>query len=177
MKLEVTLELSHLNVRREKQGDENGSVAADLKLSGQAPIAKLRGLFSTKASFERLLESLYTKEGELVSSDLTSLKLKTEAHSIRIELSNQDELKQETTVFENAELNKVVISPLAGRVADVSLRLQVKPSDPQIAALAELLMEIVTLNVDSLQMELPVERDEQEEQEQEEENEEAGAEA
>ncbi len=165
MKVDLSLELAHLNVRREREGDQQGSVAADLKLVGEAPISKLRGLFATDAAYNTLLKGLYQENGELICGDLDTMRLKTEAHDVHASLDAPNNLKDSQVVFKNAQLNKITIAPKSGKVAAISMRLQVKPGEHQLEPLSNLLMEVIGLSISSMQMELQTDDEEEEEEE------------
>lgn len=155
MQLHAKLKLSHLNVRREKEGAESGPVAVDIKLTGQLPLEACASLFATKAGYTALLARLYRTDGELVSSDLQTMTLSREG--VGVAASLQSDLGNVSLVFEGAQFNKLRLSPLAGRVVEFSGRLQVKPNDGQLSQLGTLLSAEVTASIAQRQSELVLE--------------------
>lgn len=154
MKINLELTLAHINLRREKEGEEEGPTAADLKLTGDLPIEQLEGLFSTKASFENLLARMFRSDGELVSGDLGSLRLTKEGENLTAEVRSIFEKQGQQ--FEGAALNKITLTPKSGRHAEVTLRLQVKPSSKQLGRLGESLHHVMVVRTEPRQGELPV---------------------
>lgn len=154
--LDAVLNFAHINVRREKAGEDDGNVACDLKLSGELGADALKGLFATKNSFERVTGNMWTKDGELASTDLGEVKLTAELTTCRISLKVPDSTDEE--VFDAGELNKVRIKPLAGRVCEVSMRLQVHPTEEQIAWLSSHLGYDLHAHVAKRQGELNLQR-------------------
>lgn len=142
MKLEAEMTLSHLSLRREIEGEGDGPVAADIKLTANMAPGKVSGLFASKTSFEQLLKSLYRDDGELVTSDLDSMVLAREYTGVEV---NLDTLHGKKPVeFADAKLNKITLEPKAGRVVGVTLRLQVHPTGEQVARLSD--MQKMTVN-------------------------------
>lgn len=132
--LDAVLNFAHINVRREKAGEDDGNVAVDLKLSGELGVDALKGLFGTKTSFERITGNIWTKDGDLASTDLGEIKLTCELSTCQVALKVPDSNDEET--FETGELNKVRIKPLPGRTCEVAMRLQLHPTEDQIAWLS-----------------------------------------
>lgn len=142
LSLDATLALENVNVRLEKNGEEDTTVACDLKLVGSLTLEQMRGLFSTDTAFNALLGNLYNKDGEMVTGDLDTLKLAKEFSKVKVSLVGENDTK---LAFKDAEVNKIIIAPLAGRHGEVSMRLQIKPTHEQHGDIAEMLGSLVRI--------------------------------
>ncbi len=153
MKLKANLIFSHLNVRREKAGEEEGPVAIDIKLTGDVPIAALELLFGTAAGYVQLLENLYRDDNELVTNDLAGMRLNVEAENMEGRiiwgLSESNHLD-----FKKSKLNNISIVPKAGRIAEFTGRLQLNPQNGELAQYGKLLGEAVELDISPMQQAL-----------------------
>lgn len=161
------LNIAHLNVRKEKSGEDKGPVAVDIKLSGEVGIKAISGFFSTKSAFG-VLDGLYLKGGELITNDVASLRLAGEAKDVKASIAVEGAPGQPVS-FMGAKLNKIVLLPRAGRTVDLTARLQVYPTPDQHARLAELLESTVLVDLHSANMDLFSSAGEEEEEEEEEE--------
>lgn len=156
MNIEHELTLAHLNLRREKEGENAGPVAADVKLVGKdVPLAACAGLFSTKTGFEAALGKLYRKDNEMVTVDIESIRLAREGVGIHASLTTV--VGNVTLTFAGAQFNKITITPKPGRVVDIAARLQVRPTHEQAAMLAELLENTLRVKIAQAQGNLPLE--------------------
>ena len=156
MKLEMTLNLAHLNTRREKAGEDDGPVAVDIKRKGEVKPENCKDLFSTDASFDKLLGELWDKNGELTTSDLGSMRLNREAQDCNIVL--ETEISKSALKFETGGLSKVTLKPLAGKLIEIGLRLQVHPKPEQYGTLCEWLGHDLDISVKKKQGELSLPR-------------------
>lgn len=87
MQLIAELNLSHVNLRREKQGEDDGPIACDLKFTGDAKPEELKGLFTTDAQYRRLLAERWDVDNDPTVTDSTSIPLEVKAVGCTIELS------------------------------------------------------------------------------------------
>jgi hypothetical protein len=156
MKLATTLELAHINIRREKEGEDDGPVATDLKFVGSVPVDALEGLFSTPTGFDFALGSLYRDDGELVTHDVASMTLAREGLGVALNIHAG---LNTSIVFEGADVNRIRLSPQPGRVVDVALRVQCRPNNGDLVKLAEFLGATVELNLQASQTELDLSSD------------------
>lgn len=164
VKIKAALMLAHLNIRKEKAGEDEGPVACDVKLSGEIGFKEVKNLFSTKSAFE-VLAGLYQKGGELITHDIATMRLAGEAKNVEASLAVEGGGK---VTFEGAKLNKISLQPKPGHIVELSLRLQVHPSGDQHAKLAELLGSTVILEANATQLDLHLDQEEEEEEEEEE---------
>lgn len=133
--LDVMMNMAHMNLRREKAGEDEGPVAADLKLTAEIGVDALKGLFSTKNAFDTVMGAMWTAKGELATSDVDTITVARELTGCKVTLKAGDHGTAED--FDSGEVNKIRIKPLAGKCCELTIRLQVHPSDEQVAWLAE----------------------------------------
>lgn len=155
MHLEAELKIAHLNVRREKAGEDDGPVAMDVKLSGVLAIDAIAGLFATPAGFAQLT-SLWQPNGELATVEWSGLTMAREGSGLEISFTTlvaESEIK-----FTSAKLNNIRLTPKPGKVVDFVARTQLTPSDGQITELVELLGQSVGVSVVQPQMEMPLDQ-------------------
>ena len=165
VKFSAALLVAHLNVRREKAGEEGGPVAADIKLTGLVKSADLVDLFTSDRS-AAVLEGMYDAEGNIVAGDIETLKLRTGLKSVRATLKPKG---GDAVKFDGAELNMLKLTPQIGRTVEVSMRLQVNPTHGQVADLSDLLNVEVKASLEGMQAELDFDaKDNEGEEEQEE---------
>lgn len=155
MKLMANLKIANVNLRREKAGDDEGPIAVDLKLTGTMPPEQLESMFTTKASYKRLLGELWDKDSELVTHDLSHLVLAREGVGVTATL--QPEFT-DPIEFDGAELNRIRITPQGGRQVDFVARLQVHPTNDQVKRLAEMLDDHVNVVIHQRQQGLDLDR-------------------
>jgi hypothetical protein len=160
----AALLVAHLNVRREKAGEEGGPVAADIKLTGLVKSADLQHLFTSDRS-AAVLEGMYDAEGNIAAGDIETLKLRTGLKSVRAHLKPKG---GEAVKFDGAELNQLKLTPQLGRTVEVSMRLQVNPTHKQVADLSDLLNIEVKASLEGMQAELDFDESEEEEETEEE---------
>lgn len=151
MKWKTLLQLEHLNVRREKDGDDDGPVATDLKLTGTVKAEALLDLFSTQAAFDYALGSLYRPDGEMVTHDIARILLAREGIGVQVRLATEF---SEPMDFEGAILDRIKLKPLPGRSVEVCVRVVVKPRPAQLAQLADSLGQDLTLDISQRQSSL-----------------------
>lgn len=170
MKLkDLVLSVTNVNLRREMAGKETGPIAVDVSLQGLGtPYAELEGLFSTKASYDRLLAGLFDKDDELRTSDLKRQELSIEAKGLIVMLSVLDEDGEiadglEEVRIKPATLNKLSFQPCAGGKVNWSCRLQflMENVSPALEDVAELMRNEVLVDVSSSQRDLPLEQAEE----------------
>lgn len=144
MKFKSELQLDGFNPRIEKAGDEDGDGAADIRFSGTVDIDDLKGLFATKIAYETIIERCFRDDGELVTPDLGSLHLATEG--IGVDASIKSAFGEPLDFTDRSNINKIVVKPIAGKKAEISIRLQVHPEPEQVAQLFQLQHQGVTLS-------------------------------
>jgi hypothetical protein len=155
MKLTMEAQFSHMNIRPEKSGEEQGPVAADLKFQAEVPVKNLRHLFRTKVAFETALEGLYdTETKEPKCGDIESIKLRTEGVGMVTTIKT---ISGESVEFGAGTLNKIMLTPLAGMRASLTFRLQVHPEPEQTGKLQGMLMQSITFDSKGHQQELDLE--------------------
>ncbi len=154
MQLQSEFTIKHVNIRREKAGEEQGPVAVDIRLGAKIAPAELHGLFATQASFDRILGQLWNDEDELTTSDLDKITLQRAGVGRLVDLIPQ--VSNDKLRLEGADVNKITLKPEAGRLVDVSLRVQAKPTKEQIARLSEWLGCSLNVAVSQRQAELPL---------------------
>lgn len=135
MKLDTTLTLSHLNIRREKAGDEDGPIAVDLKLTGDVRPEDIAGLFTTDAQFRRILGDRWDKDNDLTITDSTVIKLNVEGLGVTIELNA--EISKTQLRWTEANVDRIVLETKPGRIVALKLRAQVHPTKDQVAQLSD----------------------------------------
>lgn len=135
MKLDTTLTLAHLNLRREKAGDEDGPIAVDLKFTGDVRPEALAGLFTTEAQFRRILGDRWDKDNDLTITDSTVIKLNVEGLGVTIELNA--EISKTQLRWTEANVDSIVLETKPGRVIGLKLRAQVHPTKEQVAQLTD----------------------------------------
>lgn len=135
MKLDTTLTLSHLNLRREKAGDEDGPIAIDLKLTGDVRPEVLSGLFTTDAQFRRILGDRWDKDNDLTITDSTVIRLNVEGLGVTIELNA--EISKTQLRWTEANVDSIVLETKPGRIVGLKLRAQVHPTKEQVAQLTD----------------------------------------
>lgn len=159
MKLKANLKFASINVRREKEGNEEGPIAIDIGIAGPMQIDLLQDLFSTRKSFDVLLAKLYDESsGELVCGDLASMKLKIDAMNVCVTITTS-ELKPRSFVLKDCEFNEVKLEPVSGRVCDFKGRIQCKPSKEMLADLSQLLHETLEFDLSPAQSNLDLDSD------------------
>lgn len=151
MKILSAFTIAHLNIRREKAGEEEGPVACDLKLSAELKSEAVASFFSTDASRRRVLDSLWNDDGELTTTDVAKIALATGIKGGTLTLKSEFSAAE---TFEAADIDRVTLVPRAGWTCEVSMRAQVNPSAEQIGRLSELLGCEVHIAADRKQGEL-----------------------
>ncbi len=151
MKLQAEMNLAHLNVRREKAGDEEGPIAIDLKLTGTLPIAKLEELFATIVGYNVMLANIFREDGELIAADMESFTLSTENENMEGQLQWGLLKEKNKVAFKKASFGSIRITPIAGRQAELSCRLQINPSKNELSSIASVLGEQVDVTIAPMQ--------------------------
>lgn len=164
MKVLSSFTVSHVNLRREKSGEEDGPVACDLKLTADLKSEAVASYFSTDASRRRVLDSLWNEEGELTTTDVQKISLTTQIKGGTLTLSTEFSAPEK---FDTADVNKVTIVPKSGWTCEVSMRAQVNPSAEQIGRLSQLLGCEVHVAADRKQGELELQNPGAEDEKQE----------
>lgn len=138
MQLEAAMKVTHINTRREREGDsDDGPLAVDVKLEANLDIDRLKKCFSSDASFRLLLSNLFDENDDLLTLDIAEIPLKVEAEKCAASLTTQ--VSEQSVSFEEAKFNSIRITPTQGRVANVTARLQTRVTDEQYAMLGSML--------------------------------------
>ncbi len=153
MKLKAELQIANINVRREKEGENEGPVALDLKLAGSIALADIAELFSTPTGHKAVAD-LYTEDGDLRTHDIKTIELAAEGVGVMVGINTGIKSMLD---FDCADVNKIKLTLKPGRLIDMAMRLQLKPTKGQIAALTDLLHESTTIHIESKQGELGLE--------------------
>lgn len=153
MKLQTTMKFAHLNLGREKAGEGDGDLRADLKLTATLHLKSVAKLLDQHAA--ATIEGLFDAEGMRRTRDFGTLKIAREYVGVKAEiapdLTGQLDLDGDKDVrtplkFEG-DLNSIDLKPLDGRQIEVTMRLQVNPSEDQLARLGHLLRGDVKITV------------------------------
>lgn len=150
MRFEAVLTVSHLNIRREKAGAEDGDLGMDVALSGTLGIAAFQPLLDGDAHAAALLEGLFDAEGNLRSLNVKALDLKVEHKNLAVTIGEGKGAQK----FDGADLNSVSVVPGIGRTVELSARLQLNPGDNQVEKLADLLRKEVKVVLENKQQKL-----------------------
>ncbi|ULQ46961.1 hypothetical protein JN531_001435 [Flagellatimonas centrodinii] len=133
-KVNAMFEVSSINIRREKAGEDEGPIAIDVTLKAELGNKAVKGLFHSDHGYKDVLGQLWTDRGELACVDVDQIRLTREmtgaSVSMKTELGHGVE-------FEHANVNKVQITPRPAGLVDVKLRVQANPTAEQIAKLTE----------------------------------------
>lgn len=156
MHLKAELTLTHATLRREKSGPNRGPLMSDLAMSGSLQASQLQGLFATAAGYQAVLGGLYRDDGELVTGDLSELALAAEGTGVKAVLLSPLDGRVLATFATGAKLNKLCLTPKAGRLVELTARLQV-PSAGQLEVLGELLEQTVQVSIEAQQTSLQLE--------------------
>lgn len=132
--IDAIFNVAHLNVRKEKAGEDDGPTACDVKLKATLGVAAVKGLFGTSHSFETVLGNLWTSKGEMASSDVQEITLNRQLTGCRVALKPEADAGES---FDGCDLNKIRLKPIAGNQVEVSMRLQCRPDEEQFAWLAK----------------------------------------
>jgi hypothetical protein len=135
MKLDTTLTLSHLNLRREKAGDDEGPIAIDLKFTGDVRPEDVSGLFSTDAQYRRILGDRWDGDNDLTITDATKIPLSVEGIGVTIEL--ETEIAGVKLRWPEGNIDGIVLETKPGRLVGIKLRAQVHPTKEQVAQLTD----------------------------------------
>lgn len=157
--MKITLKettVAHLNVRREKAGDEEGPVALDIKLTGDARPEDLKQLFATDEGYKHVLGNFFDESGEMVSHDVSTITLRREAVGHRMAIIFG--LSDTTIDIETCDVDRIKLTPDDGPMVGYSMRVQVKPSAATLAELSALLERQVTVKIEHKQSELDLEQ-------------------
>lgn len=131
-KFNAVMEVSNINIRREKAGDEDGPIAVDVTLKAELGEMAIKGLFHSNAAYEKVLGRFWEKDGELACIDVGAIKLTRELEG-KIKIGPDIGFIE----FEHGQVNKAEIRPKPARLVDVKIRVQANPSSEQIAKLTE----------------------------------------
>lgn len=160
MKFTGLMKMAHLSTRREREGDsEDGPLAADVKLEADLPINRIKGLFSSNASFDLLLGNLFDEDENLITTDIKVITLVVEAPRCKVMLApavGTDELH-----FDEAKFNKITIEPMQGRMANVTARIQTHVTDDELGRLGSMLKHTIDVKI-SGKSQTPADDDDQE---------------
>lgn len=135
MKLDTTLTLSHLNLRREKAGDDEGPIAIDLKFTGDVRPEEVAGLFTTEAQYRRVLGDRWDIDNDLTITDATKIPLSVEGIGVTIEL--ETEIAGVKLRWPEGNVDGIVLEAKPGRLIGLKLRAQVHPTKEQVAQLTD----------------------------------------
>lgn len=155
----LTVSVSNVNLRRERAGKKNGPIAVDVSIAGfETPEKKLEGIFSTKASYEKLLGGLFDKDGELRTSDLRRQTLNIEGHGMVLSmqpLNEEGEVDTEQGPIDvrPATIDNFVIDLKAGGLVDWSARVRflMENVNPSLEDVAELMRTDIVLDASPAQ--------------------------
>lgn len=135
MKLDTTLTLSNVNLRREKAGEDEGPIAIDLKLTGDVRPEDVAGLFTTDAQYRRILGDRWDGDNDLTITDATKIPLSVEGIGVTIEL--ETEIAGVKLRWPEGNIDGIVLETKPGRRVGIKLRAQVHPTKEQVAQLAD----------------------------------------
>lgn len=135
MKLDTTLTLSHLNLRREKAGEDEGPIAIDLKFTGDVRPEEVAGLFTTEAQYRRVLGDRWDVDNDLTITDATKIPLSVEGIGVTIEL--ETEIAGVKLRWPEGNVDGIVLEAKPGRLLGLKLRAQVHPTKEQVAQLTD----------------------------------------
>lgn len=152
MKIHSTLQLTHVNLRKEMAGDEPGRTAATLSFKGTLSEDAVKPFFSTEASYKKVLGQLWNKDNELATNDIKSIPLAVGIVGGKASIEGFGD-KQE---FDETNVDDVVLTPQPGRQVDVALKMSVHPDAESLWFLAEVNRRTVTLTCVPSQMSLPL---------------------
>lgn len=150
LRLQALMNLSNINVRREKAGKEDGPIATDLKLVGKVHLADIKPLFLSDHGFA-VLEGLYDSEGNLRSQDFDGFKLTRELTGAKAHLSTALGTPID---FDLANVDTFTVELELGRTVMMSLRLQVHPTADEVSKLTQWLASDITVILEQTQGEL-----------------------
>lgn len=136
MKVLAQFQISHINIRREKAGEEEGDLGCDISLKSTVKADAVASFFSTESSRRRVLDDLWNEDGELTTTDVSKIGLTTKIEGGTLSLKSEFSAAES---FDPANLNKVSIVPIAGGMVEVSMRAQVNPTSEQLGRLSNLL--------------------------------------
>lgn len=133
--------LTHINARKEGPSDEK-TLAIDIKFAAQCTAEHLAYFGDTLRHF------LFDVDGKVRMPNLDTVKLKGEIRHMSLTV-------EEGIVVEDAKLDKFTVDPEDGERVTLGFTAHFTPKGRQVAMLAELLGEAVTLDVVP-QAELPL---------------------
>jgi hypothetical protein len=133
-KFNAVMEVSNINIRREKAGEDEGPIAIDVTLKSEMGHKAVKGLFHSDHGYKDVLGQLWTEKGELACVDVDMIRLSREMTGAKVSLKTE---LGHGVDFEHANVNKIQLVPKPGNIVDVKLRVQSNPTAEQIAKLSE----------------------------------------
>jgi hypothetical protein len=128
---------------QQREGESEGRLGQEFRLAGNVHISRTVGMFSSKASYERKLASLYNDKGELHDEDMGRFPINTEgracAATILYGVTNRE--------FEDCTVDCISFQPEAGKVVGLRMRLRVYPDGNQQAFVNKLLKNEIDLTI------------------------------
>lgn len=129
--LDRGMTLSNLSVGTEKHG-ERPVGRADLKFTDQCNRKDLSIYFASNASHKRFCDFVWNADGE-INDRIGAVELTHDVVGGEAKLTSA--IGKTTIDLDEINCNKLVITPIDGGAAEVSLRIQCHPTDKQIAQL------------------------------------------
>ncbi len=123
MQVDSTLTIANLTPRSEMHGDEPKS-ACTVKLEGELPAGEVKRFFSTEASYERVLGTMWTERGDLTTTDVKSIPLTVQIIGGTAVMSTPFGEKVD---FGQVKVDKVIVKPVAGAKCEVSMNMAATP--------------------------------------------------
>lgn len=146
MKLKGLMKMLTLTSVREREGDnEDGPLGASLKLEATMPIAKLKGVYSTALSYELLLAGLYDENGDLKTQDAPTIPLDIEAPKCKATVAPS--VGSQLLTFDEAKISGIVIRPMQGRVAEITLKLYTRCDEEEFGRFGGMLKHSIEVTV------------------------------
>lgn len=129
MKIHANLTLTHWTPRVEMAGNELGANAVSMKLSGSVHRDQVAPVFSTDASYHKILAPLWNADGELSSSDVKEIPLTTQIIGGMAVLETPF---GEKVSFEKVKVDNVSVSPMPGFQCEITMRMAVYPDRDEL---------------------------------------------
>ena len=146
MELTTTAELSNMNVRAEKAGEDVGEGACDLTFAAQLNIDTLCQLFGDADGTRTFMQAMYDGEHPLPNLQKMTWNREINAVSAHLEPDFSKGLS-----LDGCSLDKIVTAPDNGRWISVKFRIQCHPSAEQVGRLYELQGRDVELSLSTSQ--------------------------
>lgn len=157
--IDAVVRMSGLTVVPEKAGDEDGPIGLSIRFSDDMSPEAASGLFSTPNSYKAVLEDLWTRGGELATSDVKEIDLDREIKDTPVTLVREEEGANDDPIdFDMARISKISLVPKSGRQLEVSFQVYVVPTKEQIGEVAWLLRKPVRVTAVRRQQDLPLDQ-------------------